>query len=220
MGITSETWRPVLGFEDYYEVSSRGRVRSLDRMVYAGRGRMRKSVGRLRKLYKGDRYIKVPLKVDGKQTGKNVHVLVAEAFLGPRPEGMQVCHNNGNSHDNRVENLRFDTPRANSLDQRKHGTAFSRRDKPQCYNGHPYAPGSFYVDGQSGKRVCLACESERGKRRRARKHELNGTVPRSERTECLYGHPLDGMSNQGKRFCTTCNREAQRRYRASKAGGT
>jgi hypothetical protein len=40
-----ETWRPVVGYEDAYEVSTLGRVRSLDREVYSGRGRHRLNVG-------------------------------------------------------------------------------------------------------------------------------------------------------------------------------
>lgn len=60
------------------------------------------------------------------KTVKPVHRLVLEAFVGPCPEGMQACHNNGIRDDNRVENLRWDTPKGNSLDKAKHGTK-SRR---------------------------------------------------------------------------------------------
>jgi hypothetical protein len=48
---------------------------------------------------------------------------VLEAFVGPCPEGMQACHNNGNRLDNRLENLRWDTPSANQKDRIHHGTA-------------------------------------------------------------------------------------------------
>jgi hypothetical protein len=43
-----------------------------------------------------------------------VHSLVMEAFVGPRPDGYQVNHLNGNKHDNRVENLAWCTPVQNS----------------------------------------------------------------------------------------------------------
>lgn len=41
--------------------------------------------------------------------------------MGPCPPGMECCHNNGNRTDNRVENLRWDTRRANMQDKREHG---------------------------------------------------------------------------------------------------
>lgn len=217
MGSTSETWRPVLGFEGYYEVSDHGNVRSLDRMVYAGRGRTREARGRVLSIYTGDSYSKVRLKVDGTGSTKNVHNLVADAFLEPPPRtGLDVCHNNGNPHDNRVENLRYDTHSGNMSDRIEHGTAYSRRTKPECINGHIYVDGSYYVDKGNGKRVCLVCDRERHRHRVDRKHELAGTVRRSERTKCVHGHALDGVSSRGKRFCKTCQREAQRRYRAKK----
>lgn len=51
-----------------------------------------------------------------------IHRLVLETFVGPCPPGMYVCHNNGNPKDNRLENLRYDTPAGNSADMVKHGT--------------------------------------------------------------------------------------------------
>jgi ketosteroid isomerase-like protein len=52
-----------------------------------------------------------------------VAVLLAETFIGPRPPGHLVCHNNGDSTDDRLENLRYDTPKGNSRDAIKHGVA-------------------------------------------------------------------------------------------------
>ncbi|WP_341702630.1 HNH endonuclease [Ferrovibrio sp.] len=45
-----------------------------------------------------------------------VHQLVIEAFVGPRPDGLEVCHGNGIKDDNRLENLRYDTPAGNRAD--------------------------------------------------------------------------------------------------------
>jgi len=49
------------------------------------------------------------------------HVILT-TFVGPRPKGMEACHNNGNHSDNRVENLRWDTHENNLHDMAKHGT--------------------------------------------------------------------------------------------------
>lgn len=52
-----------------------------------------------------------------------VHRLVLEAFVGPRPEGMQACHfPDQNTANVRLNNLRWDTPSANNRDKEKHGT--------------------------------------------------------------------------------------------------
>ena len=53
----------------------------------------------------------------------SVHQLVALVFLGPPPLGMQVAHNNGIKDDNRICNLRYDTPKGNGADKKKHGTS-------------------------------------------------------------------------------------------------
>jgi len=51
-----------------------------------------------------------------------VHRAVALTFIGPVPRGMQVAHLNGNSHDNRVDNLVIVTPRVNNTHKKAHGT--------------------------------------------------------------------------------------------------
>jgi hypothetical protein len=51
-----------------------------------------------------------------------VHDLVTAAFVGPKPEKLEVCHGNGLRADNRLCNLRYDTRSANAMDRHKHGT--------------------------------------------------------------------------------------------------
>ena len=64
-----------------------------------------------------------------KQTNRLVHVLVLEAFVGPRPEGAFACHGNGDPQDNRLANLRWDDWMANIEDMRRHGTMLQGEDK-------------------------------------------------------------------------------------------
>lgn len=51
-----------------------------------------------------------------------VHRAVAEAWLGPRPEGLQTRHLNGNNLDNRPSNLAYGTVKENAQDRMAHGT--------------------------------------------------------------------------------------------------
>lgn len=51
-----------------------------------------------------------------------VHLLIAEVFHGPCPDGLEACHDNGNRTDNRSDNLRWDTRKNNHADKHRHGT--------------------------------------------------------------------------------------------------
>ncbi len=96
-----EEWR--LCFGGNYAVSNLGRVRR----ETARRGAR---VGRIRKLLLGHGgYLIAVLWLDGKATQATVHSLVAEAFIGPRPEGKQVNHRNAVKTDNCPENLEYVT---------------------------------------------------------------------------------------------------------------
>lgn len=118
-----EIWKPIPGYEDTYEVSSQGRVRSIDRFVHFTDGRKRFFKGVVRAVYFDDfGYPKTTLKKQGKNERVHIHVLVALAFIGPRPDGLQVCHNDGNPKNCRKGNLRYDTPTGNHADKIKHGT--------------------------------------------------------------------------------------------------
>lgn len=56
---------------------------------------------------------------------RNPGRLVLEAFVGPRPRGMQVCHRDDDQSNNRRENLRWDTPKANCADRDRNGKTHS-----------------------------------------------------------------------------------------------
>ena len=103
-----EIWKPILGFQGRYEVSNKGRVRSLQY-----RGHEKVNVMKASKNYAG--YHVVTLGKERKQY--RVHCLVLEAFVGARPDGMQGCHNDSDKNNNALSNLRWDTPKGNASDR-------------------------------------------------------------------------------------------------------
>lgn len=91
---------------------------------------------------------------------KTVHPLVARAFIGERPEGLDTCHNDGNPSNNHIDNLRYDTRRNNLLDQFEHGTYNNgMKAKTHCKRGHDLNGDDVTVNSK-GYRVCLACKRE------------------------------------------------------------
>ena len=152
----TEMWRPVVGFEDCYEVSDQGRVRSLDRMIGAPHGR-RWHTGRiLAPGAKSRGHLFVNLSVDGKRCVRLVHLLVLQTFVGPRPDGMEGCHNNGDPSDNRLVNLRWDTKSENTKDRVRHGT-HNTANKTHCPRNLPYSGENLYDAGLGRRcRICMA----------------------------------------------------------------
>lgn len=117
--ITNEEWRSISGYEGYYEISNMGRVRSLDRISYG-----RSLTGRLlRPGRTSGGHRSVGLSRDGVATQYYVHQLVAAAYIGPRPVGYDICHNDNDPDNNRVQNLRYDTRAGNFADKIANGTA-------------------------------------------------------------------------------------------------
>lgn len=78
-----------------------------------------------------DGHLTVNLYRNGKAVGKPVHRLVLETFVGPAPEGLIGCHNDGNPGNPHLDNLRWDTHASNTHDMVAHGT---KRIGSQC--GH------------------------------------------------------------------------------------
>jgi hypothetical protein len=66
-------------------------------------------------------YLRVGLTRNCKLHWRSIHRLVLEMFVGPCPPGMEACHNDGNRLNNRLANLRWDTPLANAEDRDRHG---------------------------------------------------------------------------------------------------
>ena len=92
--VRQERWRPVPGRA--YEVSDKGRVRRADN-------------GYVLKARKNKSHTMVWISDGLDPRAISVHRLVAAAFIGPCPEGLEVNHINGDGADNRVENLEYIT---------------------------------------------------------------------------------------------------------------
>ena len=107
-----EQWKPIIGFESIYEVSDHGNVRSI-------------KSGKLKKisLDKTTNRQFLNLWKNNKQNVVRIHKLVLEAFVGQCPDGLECCHNDGNSSNNHLSNLRWDTHTSNIHDRIKHGTS-------------------------------------------------------------------------------------------------
>ncbi len=101
-------------FPGYY-ASLDGRIWSNKRQMWLKPGVMNnpnsKSKGRLF----------VALRKNNKSFYRTVHRLILETYVGPRPSGMECCHNNDNPADNRLENLRWDTHENNLKDRKRNG---------------------------------------------------------------------------------------------------
>jgi hypothetical protein len=161
MNATHEEWRPAVGFEGYYEVSSLGRARSVSRLVAGPRKRV---VGRVLSPKRHRRgHHRYQFHVEGRARYVQAHRLVLEAFVGPCPPGMEACHNNGDPSDNRVTNLRWDTRSNNTLDAVRHGTQRQAR-KTHCPQGHLY--DQVDLNGDKPCRRCRTCRNERRRKRR------------------------------------------------------
>lgn len=124
-----EEWRTVVGYEGLYEVSSYGRVRSLDRYVKSSYGAYRLHKGKvLSPGVRPDGYLVVSLQ----EKMFRVHRLVAGAFI-PNPDGLPaVNHIDEDKTNNRVDNLEWCDSKYNN----NYGTARIRARETMLEIGH------------------------------------------------------------------------------------
>lgn len=119
-----EFWRAIPGFEGLYEVSTHGRVRSLQSRYKASKYNHVYGHARILSPRICRRYYTVPLSKDGKRYPRRIHHLVLEAFVGPRPSGHVCNHKDGNALNNVLSNLEWVTWQRNAEDSVERGTKF------------------------------------------------------------------------------------------------
>lgn len=110
-----EIWKPIFGYEGFYEISNCGRVRSLDREIIFKNGNKRKYIGKILKQKYHNGYAMVNLNKNKKCEVVYVHQLVAKHFIGDRPKGMVVNHKDGIKSNNNVFNLEYVSSTENNI---------------------------------------------------------------------------------------------------------
>jgi len=170
--VKNEIWKNVLGAEGGYQVSNLGRVKSLPRTARRGKGAIPVQGGILSPWDNGGGYLKVTIRYNNRRSKhRNVHQLVAEAFLDYVPNGkvdFVVNHIDHNKYNNSLTNLEVITARKNS--NKKHleskseytGVTFSHEGRPvaQCQiNGERVYLGTFDTEEEARDRYIAAIEN-------------------------------------------------------------
>lgn len=97
-----EKWLPISGYEGRYEVSNYGNVRSTSRRWTSSKPRNLIPTN-------NRKYLSVKLQKNHVKKMRLIHRLVLETFGSPCPPGMECSHLDGNAHNNRIENLKWET---------------------------------------------------------------------------------------------------------------
>lgn len=161
-----EEWKDIVGYEGYYQVSNIGRIRSVDRMVRHRFGGLRKWRGKILRPYVMNQYghLGVELSKGGVQQDALVHRLVAAAWIGPCPIGLEVRHGANGKLDNSVTNLSYGTHATNQLDMRRDGThsgrPVKRSDGTEFINMRIAAEET----GCNAGGICEVCRGQRGRK--------------------------------------------------------
>ena len=105
-----EEWIPIKGYEGLYEVSNLGRVRSNPK-IRDGKYRNEFKILKPRINYLG--YYEICLSKNNNPDPRTIHELVAQHFIGERPNKMVINHKNHNKLDNKISNLEYCTQKEN-----------------------------------------------------------------------------------------------------------
>ena len=142
-----EEWRQVVGYEGYYEVSSLGNLRSVDRYVkYPKGGQMLRKGKPMRQNKNKYGYVDVRLGKLGVEKAHLIHRLVASTFLDNPESKPEVNHKNGIKSDNRLENIEWATKSENRLHAYKELNS-------DCWLRHVKGNIFYTTNGRQTKRI-------------------------------------------------------------------
>lgn len=130
----NEIWKPIKFYENLYQVSNLGRIRSLDKKVPCRGGKLRLICGKIRSLQRDSNgYLSVILCNNNIKCRYRVHRIVAETFI-PNPENKPcVDHIDTNIENNQVSNLRWVTYTENSLNTLTTEKMSKSKSGKNCY---------------------------------------------------------------------------------------
>lgn len=149
MGSEAEVWKPIKGYEGFYEVSTHGRVRSVERIV---RGR-NNSARIIKSKIKAQRintagYLSVNLNKGNVYKTFRVHRLMAEAFI-QNPNNLPIInHIDGNKLNNTIANLEWCDYSYNALHAHRTGLTSNRKPIKNVETGEV-----FYSESEAARAV-------------------------------------------------------------------
>lgn len=169
-----EKWVDIPGYENYYQVSNMGRVRSLPRFVPHARNNGRLLKGKVLKPRKNKPgYVFVSLYRNGSGENIQIHQLVMMSFIGYPPEGYCVNHKNGIKTDNSLSNLEYVTYKEN---QRHRIDILGNHNKGERHGMSKLSPDSVRA---------IRILKERGKTQEFIAHEINRIFGTSIKREAV-----------------------------------
>lgn len=107
--LPGEEWNPTVEFDGWYDVSNLGRMRRARPGIHTFDGKI------LKPTINPGGYEIIGLSINSKRYYRSVHSLVATAFIGPYPKGMEINHIDGVKTNNHADNLEYVTRSENQL---------------------------------------------------------------------------------------------------------
>ncbi len=155
-----EEWIDIKGFEGKYQISSNGRVRSLDRITVDSIGRSRLYKGQIMKPFvNGSGYLQLNLSLNGIKYNPFLHKLIAEHFISNPNNYPEVNHINHNKLDCSIENLEWCTRKENMIK----ASEFYRKnpDKTKIKFSHPIIETCVDCNNiiSKGSKRCKSCSN-------------------------------------------------------------